>query len=271
MAVRDPVLSSLDVEVTTASRAVLDTRWNVSNYSDNNSRLYYIESGEAYVRHHGREYHLRPGYLFVIPAHTILSYRCPERFVQLWVHFSATLFGGLPLLDYLQCEFEVRVDNPRHVVALFKRLRRVFASDSPERGLETRGLLLQLLAPFARTADRALQEKRRQGILRFRNVLEYVNRHLGEPITVDDLAGLAHLERTYFTRLFAAHFGVPPARYVLLRRVERAKRLLWETGDTLESIAADLGFADGFHLSKAFKRVTGIPPSEFRRQPRGVS
>ena len=271
MSIPDPVLSSLDIQVTMAKRTVLDSRWNVSNYSDNDSRLYCIESGEAYVTHHGREYHLRPGYLFVIPAHTVLSYRCPRTFVQLWAHFNATLFGGLPLLDYLQCEFEIRLERPRHAASLFKRMREAFAGDSPGKGLELRGLLLQLLAPFAGTADPVRQEKRRQGILRFRNVLEYVNRHLGEPITVDDLAVLAHLERTYFTRLFASHFGLPPARFILRRRIERAKRRLWETNDTLEAIAAALGFADAFHLSKAFKRVTGISPSDFRRQPRGMS
>ncbi len=270
MASNDPVLSSLAVQVTMTKRSVLDTGWNVCDYSDNNSRLYYIEAGEGYVRHHGRDYHLRPGYLFVIPAHTILSYWCPEACVQLWAHFNATLFGGLPLLDYLQCEFEVPVEKPRHVVSLFKRMRKAFGSGSPEEALETRGILLQILAPFARTADPVRHEKRRQGILRFRSVLEYIDRHLGEPIIVDDLAALAHLERTYFTRLFASHFGAPPAKFVLQRRVERAKRLLWETGDTLESIAAALGFADGFHLSKAFKRVTGISPSGFRKQPRGM-
>ena len=154
---------------------------------------------------------------------------------------------------------------------LAARLREVFESGAPEKALETRGILLQLLAPFARTTDPVQQEKRRLGMLRFRNVLEYVDRHLGEPITVDDLAALAHLERTYFTRLFASCFGLPPAKFVLRRRIERAKRLLWETSDTLESIAADLGFADGFHLSKAFKRVSGVSPSTFRRQPRGIS
>lgn len=271
MAAGDTVLSSLNVRVTMTKRSVLDARWNVSDYSDNNSRLYYAERGEGYVRHHGRDYRLRPGRLFVIPAHTVLSYWCPKSLVQLWAHFDATLFGGLPLLDYLQCEFEVPVDNPRRAISLFKRLREVFESGAPEEALETRGILLQLLAPFARTADPARHEKRRQGAFRFRRVLEYVERHLGEPVTVDDLAVLAHLERTYFTRLFASHFGVPPAKFVLQRRIERAKRLLWETGDTLESIAAALGFADGFHLSKAFKRLTGISPREFRRQPRGMS
>ena len=70
-----------------------------------------------------------------------------------------------------------------------------------------------------------------------------------------------------FFRLFARCFGVPPARYVLQRRAA-AQRLLRETERTLEDIGRSLGFADAFHFSKAFKRVTGVSPREFRKQRR---
>lgn len=267
---RDPILSSLHVEVLTVSRTILGPAWNMKDYSDNVCRLYYTEEGEGFVRHHGQDYRLRPGRLMAIPAHTVMSYWCPEHMIQRWIHFNATLFGGMALFDCLQCEYEVPADG-EHVMRLYDRLKNIYQSERLGDRLEANGLLLQLLAPFVATADSAAHEERRRGLLRFRRVLEYIDQHAGERIPVGHLAELAHLERAHFTRLFTSHFGLPPARFILQQRIERAMRLLWESNDKIETIGERLGFSDGFHFSKTFRRLTGASPSEFRKQPRGLT
>jgi len=80
------------------------------------------------------------------------------------------------------------------------------------------------------------------------------------------LAELAHLEATYFSRQFSRRFGLSPVQYIQRQRIERAQRLLWETDATLSVIAEQTGFSSPFHLSKTFKKLTGMPPSEFRRR-----
>jgi AraC-like DNA-binding protein len=263
----DAVLNSLRIRVFTSARATLGSKWGNRDYRDDVGRLYYAESGEGFVRHHGREYRLRSGRLFLIPAHTVFSYRCPRRLVQHYIHFRAEVFGGLDLFSYLRCDFEVNLKRPRQTLSLLRRMHRIVPSRTPTDQVLAHGLLLQLLTPFMATADPGGLERRREDLLRFRPVLERIEERIGERVRVEDLAALAHLERTYFTRLFERHFGTTPARYMRERRVERAMRMLYESDASLEAIAEALGFTDAFHLSRVFKRSTGVRPSDFRRRP----
>lgn len=71
-----------------------------------------------------------------------------------------------------------------------------------------------------------------------------------------------------FRKKFGSAVGMPPGRYVLTRRIERARRLLTLESFTNEEIAQMLGFHDEFHFSKTFSRLTGASPREFRKQVR---
>jgi AraC-like DNA-binding protein len=209
---------------------------------------------------------LEPGKLLLVPAHTVHAYGCADRLVLHWVHFQAHVFGGLDLFLYLQCRYEVTCP-PSRALAMMRGLQREMRRRSAGSGFASTGKLLELLAAFVDTVDSAQYWRRRREAARFRDVLEHVRMHLEEPIRVSDLADVAGLERTYFSRQFNRVFGISPARYVQRRRIEHAQELLLNTDLTLDQLAERLGFTDGFHLSRMFKRVTGLPPSQFRRRP----
>jgi transcriptional regulator GlxA family with amidase domain len=68
-----------------------------------------------------------------------------------------------------------------------------------------------------------------------------------------------------FRKKFEQALGVPPGRYVLARRIERARRLITIENFTNKEIAELLGFYDEFHFSKVFTRFSGKTPRQFRR------
>jgi AraC family transcriptional regulator, arabinose operon regulatory protein len=80
------------------------------------------------------------------------------------------------------------------------------------------------------------------------------------PWTVSELARRAALSRAQFTRRFSAYTGLPPARYVVQARIERARQLLAETDATVTNIAITLGYKDIAHFSRQFKQYTGRSP-----------
>ena len=82
------------------------------------------------------------------------------------------------------------------------------------------------------------------------------------------MAATTHLSVYHFARQFKVATGLPPHQYVIMRRVERAKRLLQLSDLSLAEVAARAGFTDQSKFSHHFKRVVGLSPRQFRRSAR---
>ncbi len=263
------LLDSLTIVFSTARSRVVGEEWNHAEHTFGDTRLYLVESGAAILRHSGQQFRMAPGRMYLVPAYAARAHRVLEPMQLRWVHFVAGLGNGLELTDYLACEYEVPCDHPHNVQRMFQRLEELRPGEIRNllpSLLEYKSLILALLIPFfPRTTELRLRHER-TAAGRFQGVLSHINANLGRRLRIDDLARMANLEKTYFSTLFARTMGVSPARFIQTRRVSQAQRLLTETGLPLEALAAQLGFADAFHLSKVFKKITGHSPQAFRNQ-----
>ncbi|QHI68528.1 helix-turn-helix domain-containing protein [Tichowtungia aerotolerans] len=88
----------------------------------------------------------------------------------------------------------------------------------------------------------------------------YIEQHLHEKITTDDLARQIDKSESFITHHFPLEFGSTPRQHILKRRMEEAKLML-ENGTSVQETAERLGFYDAFHFSKTFKRFWNKPPS----------
>lgn len=96
----------------------------------------------------------------------------------------------------------------------------------------------------------------------------YIQNHAYEPISLKELADHACLSQSQFSRRFQAAVGQSPIAYLTALRMKRARSLLIETEQTLEKIAIQCGYQNGFYLSRVFTASYGISPSEFRKSYR---
>lgn len=101
---------------------------------------------------------------------------------------------------------------------------------------------------------------------RVHDAISFVARHLSEPMHVATIAEAVHLSPSRLSHLFTQQLGVPPARYVEQRRIERAQDLLETTSMTIGSIARAIGFSNQFYFATRFKARTGTDPSRWRAQ-----
>jgi AraC family transcriptional regulator len=99
---------------------------------------------------------------------------------------------------------------------------------------------------------------------RLRRVLDYIEAHLDQDLTLAELAGVACLSPSHLSRSFKQEVGAGPQRYTVRRRVERAKTLLRHSDASLAGVAATVGFADQSHFTAAFRRETGMTPGRYR-------
>ncbi len=89
---------------------------------------------------------------------------------------------------------------------------------------------------------------------------------LGETLTLQDMADMAHLSPYYFTRVFRAVTGIPPAEYLAALRVQEAKRLLLTTPESVTDVCLEVGYTGLGTFTARFARLVGVPPGRLRRQ-----
>jgi AraC family transcriptional regulator len=106
--------------------------------------------------------------------------------------------------------------------------------------------------------------KSRLGVRALRLIDDYVDANLGADMRIVDLASLAGMSRFHFGRVFRATVGTTPHRYVLERRLDRARHLLETTTLAVRDVAAAAGFADQSHLTRLIKRRFGVTPGALR-------
>ena len=100
---------------------------------------------------------------------------------------------------------------------------------------------------------------------RMSHVRDLIESALGEDLALERLAAEAGVAPHALSAAFTKVVGMPPYRYVIQRRVERAKSLLRHTDLPISRIAYDTGFASQSHLASTFKRNVGQTPGAYRR------
>jgi AraC family transcriptional regulator len=94
-------------------------------------------------------------------------------------------------------------------------------------------------------------------------VVDYIHEHLDQDLTLAQLAAIAHMSPSYFSRLFKQSTGLSPHQYVIQCRIDRAKQLLLRRELSIAEISDCLGFTHQSHFSHHFKRIVGSSPKTF--------
>ncbi len=199
---------------------------------------------------------VRAGQLFACPPGHRHRYACdPERGWDIWyVHADGPALA--PLLErcgWTSASPVVSIGSDPALTALCAQGEEAAAAARITAQMETAAILHHLLALVAR-----LTTQRRAQASGVAAALE------GEPTSVAAMAASAGMPQERFVRLFTSSYGLTPWRYILNRRIDRAKSLLADRSLAVKQVARAAGFSDANYFTRLFRTRTGISPRRFR-------
>lgn len=116
------------------------------------------------------------------------------------------------------------------------------------------------------TRDRSISEKTLRDEERMKVMLQYIQEHCEEEITVNQIAECASISASECLRCFHNTIGVTPIQYVLQYRIQMAAGMLADCDEKISNIGMRCGFQDMSYFARIFRRMKGVTPSEYRRQ-----
>lgn len=164
-----------------------------------------------------------------------------------------------------------RHNRDPYIAHAFDLLWRELALGDPAARLFAESTVVSILARLERLASESSpvpsDAAPRGGLTAWQSarVIDFMRSHLDETPSLPELAGLAGLSPWHFARAFRQSHGVPPHRYLVRLRLERASELLENSRLPVTEIAAMVGYSSQ-HLARHFRCAMGCSPSQYRRQ-----
>ena len=218
-------------------------------------------------------YQSGPGTTFVLPRGTIdeLRWGGPTERIAVAIHPSLlcnALDETIGRTDIELIEHWNLTD--RNIMAVLLAMTTDLEEGSPAGRLYgdslANALAVYLLTRYA-TRHHAPQ-RYRGGLPRhlLKRVFNHIDEHLATDISLTQLATVAGMSTHYFAELFRQSTAHPPYRYVLLRKIERAKQSLRHPQRSVLDAALDAGFQNPSHFARTFRRFVGVSPSQFQSE-----
>ncbi|WP_066195914.1 MULTISPECIES: AraC family transcriptional regulator [Gracilibacillus] len=248
---------------------------------------------EIYMFHHGKCryaihyecYELAPGDILLMNGLTLHKANVPSgcEYVRSHLHFSPELVKDM--LDTIQAKEVLEAFGSRshylirtgddiglhRVEEILKKIHELNRSEEPDaknRIWEMKLLIGQLLVNVNGLMEKISPPLKSRGKTNHvERIINYVQTHFHEPITIGLLANKLSLNKSYVSHVFKEITGFTVMEYVMICRLKHAKYLLENDGDkTIKQIAYESGFENPAHFSRYFKLKESLSPKEYRKQ-----
>ncbi|MFC5530375.1 AraC family transcriptional regulator [Cohnella yongneupensis] len=249
--------TSIDSESVLAKEALYDCH-----------RFLFVKKGEGQLLLQDKSLPLVKGTLCIMlsgTAHRIVP--TPGSTITLqWCHFRAS-YEDRDLYRSLNLTQTTRIVNDEEVATLFERIFQQLAHERLTSRLRLKATMLELISVYLEHLSIAANEEEAPShdLQKLEAIIQYIDNHLADNITVDELAKQVYLHPNYFIMFFKGIMGHSPIQYVNYRRMETAKVLLLQPECNVSAVASKVGMQI-YYFSRMFKSHTGLTPSRFRKQ-----
>jgi AraC family transcriptional regulator of arabinose operon len=258
-------IANVHLDIAVAAYTKVPVTWKDYDYIPDVNKLYFIIEGEGYLKVGGREFYPKPGQMCLLPAGVLQSYAAvsDNTFGKYWCHFSAGI-GDIPLFRILETPVCAQIAEPELLIEKFEQLIGLYQRADLPSALRANAVLMDIIALFLeQCGDVLLNTNSNASLERMSEVLLYMETHLAETVSVEELSAITHYHPNYFIRIFKNTTGLSPIQYMNRLRMEKARQLLTLSRLSVSEIAGRVGM-DLSYFSRMFKEHTGLTPSDYR-------
>lgn len=263
----------------------LGSDWNWKNVCSPFARIFFVTSGQAVLHIGNRRVSMRKGFAYFLPPNLVHSYECSEQITMYYLHVYEALSLTSSMFDSYDFPVEIPV-VPKEFNIIFSTLCRDYPDfrlrDYDPSSYDNRNVFLYSIRRYEQldVASRLYlsgllrlimsrllihaQLRKWLSDQRFVKVVDYINSNLDRDISTTDIAGIACLSESYFTRYFKTVFGMSPMNYILQKKIMRAQILLLTSNLAVSEIGYSCGFADCSYFIRVFRKLTGTTPHQYR-------
>lgn len=160
------------------------------------------------------------------------------------------------------------LQNDEKIAALSSRIIKLFSGNDPMKDILVDLKLKELVLSIMRLQNYKFIENNEPNKNcvneRFKAVIEYIKRNITADINAIELSKMAYMSKSVFYRAFTNEFGIPPNKMILNEKIKYAKTLMTNTDYNIREICYETGFSDPNYFARAFKKIEGITPSEYK-------
>lgn len=237
-----------------------------------NSEILYIEEGEGRFNIDGVDYYAGPGTLLFYQRgvwHEENSVKYP--FCATYMSFDQLQLRGLPPLHFLPAGHKPAISLQEHggeIVQMIRACNQFADSSLPESQLLANSMAAVLFISLARIIHYREQREAdsKQVLNPVLRARTYMEQNFRDEITLEMLAARTYINKYYLSHLFKEEMGMSPIQFLIACRIDAAKRYLQTTSLPSGSIAELVGYRSEPSFYKAFRKMAGLTPAEFREQ-----
>jgi len=235
-----------------------------------------VRSDKQILLSPGQSLFIRPGTLHCVSAAEetsdvfVISFTCTndENLLPLQSIVLSAGESQVTLIEKMKEELEGAYERPAEQLYLY----RFDPAEDPPLGAEQAICcylelsILQYLRSVTMEQGRIVRSSRFEASIHAflaERVTRYVDEHLGEPLSVEGIASHFHYSRARLSTIYKSITGLGINEMITQKRINAAKRLLWEKEKTVAQIAEELGFSSQAYFSRRFTAAVGCPPSKF--------
>ncbi|MCR5790564.1 MAG: AraC family transcriptional regulator [Lachnospiraceae bacterium] len=235
--------------------------------------------GGYHLECNGKRFDLKEGeILFIAPA--VIHHLYAERGERFILQADTSLFHTLRDFEYYMSLIHPAVavtpeSFPRiheEIRQLMYDIRAEYFDTAPLKDAAIYAMLLKMLTLISRERNEVnisfsdvTQGKQQEYLAKFMSICDYINNHCTEDLKLEEVADRAGFSKFHFSRLFKDFTGNTFYRYVNLRRVGVAERLLLDPRINVTEVAVRSGYNSVSAFMRMFKQIKGCTPTEFKR------